>query len=59
MLTELEENSDFENKLKSLTDGGIKGKSIYTYLIMPIQRVPRYILLLNVCICFFPIFIFF
>ena len=26
----------------------IKGKSIYTYLIMPIQRIPRYILLLKV-----------
>merc|ERR1712137_913474 len=46
-LSELEENSDFEAKLKYLTDNGIKGKSIYTYLIMPIQRVPRYILLLN------------
>lgn len=48
LLTQLEENSDFANFLKSLTDSQIKGKSIYTYLIMPIQRIPRYILLLKV-----------
>ena len=48
ILTELEENSEFAAKLKIMTDSGIKGKSLYTYLIMPIQRIPRYILLLNV-----------
>merc|ERR1712137_809746 len=47
ILTELEENSEFAAKLKIMTDSGIKGKSLYTYLIMPIQRIPRYILLLN------------
>jgi hypothetical protein len=48
ILTEFEGDSEFMARLKSFTDGGVKGKSIYTYLIMPIQRVPRYILLLNV-----------
>jgi len=48
ILTDLENSSEaFTAYLKTLTTSSIPGKGLYTYLIMPIQRVPRYILLLQ------------
>ena len=49
LLSRYLENDNFKQFLQKLTDGGMKGLSIFSYLIMPIQRVPRYVLLLEVC----------
>jgi len=47
-LTNLEENPGFGELLRKLTnDPKHKGLNIFSYLIMPVQRIPRYILLLN------------
>jgi RhoGEF domain len=49
VLTQCEERPQFAAAFQRWTDsaGELKGKSLYTYLIMPIQRIPRYILLLE------------
>jgi len=48
ILTKCEENNHFNELLKKLTnDPKHKGMNLYSYLIMPVQRIPRYILLIN------------
>jgi len=48
-LTKCEERPAFKALLQKCTNAGgeLKGQNIYSYLIQPIQRIPRYILLLE------------
>eukprot|EP01104_Vermistella_antarctica_P021062 TRINITY_DN92_c0_g2_i1.p1 TRINITY_DN92_c0_g2~~TRINITY_DN92_c0_g2_i1.p1 ORF type:complete len:337 (-),score=117.74 TRINITY_DN92_c0_g2_i1:91-1101(-) len=46
LMTRLEEDKKFVAFLKRLTDNEtLKGLNLYSYLIMPVQRIPRYIML--------------
>jgi len=47
LLTKAEENPAFVELLNKFTNSPIKGLNLYSYLIMPIQRIPRYVLLLQ------------
>jgi len=48
ILTVLEEQPAFVDFLRKLTNNQeLKGLNLYSYLIMPVQRIPRYILLLT------------
>lgn len=47
ILTKLEEKPQFAEFLKKLTNSELKGMKIYSYLIMPVQRIPRYIMMLD------------
>eukprot|EP00013_Stygamoeba_regulata_P004064 CAMPEP_0177640894 /NCGR_PEP_ID=MMETSP0447-20121125/6786_1 /TAXON_ID=0 /ORGANISM="Stygamoeba regulata, Strain BSH-02190019" /LENGTH=1125 /DNA_ID=CAMNT_0019142995 /DNA_START=207 /DNA_END=3585 /DNA_ORIENTATION=+ len=47
VLDQLEKNPEFVTFLRELTVNGIKGQKLHNYLIMPIQRIPRYVLLLT------------
>ena len=51
VMSQCEERAQFQATMDSLkntlTDDGMKLQSLYSYLIMPIQRIPRYLLLLE------------
>lgn len=46
-LAKLEENAKFKAFLQALVNSPVPGKNMYNYLIMPIQRIPRYIMLID------------
>lgn len=51
VMSQCEEQPQFQEMMESLkntlADDGMKLQSLYSYLIMPIQRIPRYLLLLD------------
>lgn len=51
-LRELEHNNIKFREWKQGVEHELGGKRLPSYLIMPVQRIPRYVLLLAVCIYF-------